>query len=133
VLSEEGSERKVKVLIAEDNPAVRRMIEKGLASRGYEVVAAPDGEKALELAREWRPDAVVLDWVMPGMTGIQVCSVLKSDPETAEIPVIMLTGKTSGLEIEIGFEHGADEYLTKPFDVGELELSLRRFVRREGG
>lgn len=118
----------VTVLVVEDNPAVRRFVEVRLAKSGYMVLGTADGREALDIVREERPDVVILDWIMPGMQGAEVCELLKTDPDTADIPVIMLTGKSTQRDIEMGFEHGADEYLTKPFDFDELEFVLRRFV-----
>ncbi|MEX0991295.1 MAG: response regulator [Actinomycetota bacterium] len=125
--------RAVTVLLAEDNITVRDLVERTLIRSGYEVLTTSDGREALELIKEKRPGIVILDWVMPGMQGSQVCALVKTDPETADIPVIMLTAKSAERDIEMGFEHGADEYLTKPFEIEELELMLRHFANRVGG
>lgn len=121
-----------KIVVAEDNPDVLGLVRMSLARCGYQVLTAGNGEDALELVRNSHPAAVVLDWIMPGMQGAQVCSALKTDPETASIPVIMLTGKAAQRDVEMGFDHGADEYITKPFEIEELTGILRSFVDPAG-
>ena len=104
------------------------MISAQLTRLGYEVETATNGQQALELIRRRRPAAAVLDWLMPVLQGVEVCSLLKDDPSTSSIPVVILTSKVSELDVEEGFRRGADEYITKPFDVAELEQVLQRLI-----
>lgn len=116
------------IVVADDNPDILHLVERRLSKRGYEVVTASDGLRALDLIRERHPDAVVLDWLMPEMQGPEVCSLLKEDHATEGIPVVLLTAKASESDVSTGFERGADEYLTKPFEIEELDQTLRRLL-----
>jgi DNA-binding response OmpR family regulator len=116
------------IVVADDNEDILRLLSARLAKRGYDVVTATDGLQALEAVRQHSPQAVVLDWVMPEVQGVEVCSRLKSDAETAAIPVVMLTARGAEKDVALGFTEGADEYLTKPFDIDELDLLLRRLI-----
>ncbi|MFN2389838.1 MAG: response regulator transcription factor [Actinomycetota bacterium] len=116
------------IVIADDNPDILRLVQLRLSKRGYEVMTAADGPSALELVRSHLPQAVVLDWLMPGMQGPGVCAQLKQDALTEAIPVVMLTAKASESDIVSGFERGADEYLTKPFEIEELDQILKRLL-----
>ena len=117
-----------RVVVAEDNDDLLRLVERRLGRRGYEILVARNGREALEMVRSQRPDVVVLDWVMPEMQGHHVCEAIKQDGELATIPVLMLTARASDADIAGAFEHGADDYLTKPFDVEELDLRLRQLL-----
>lgn len=121
-------EEKPLIVVADDNPDILKLVQKRLGKRGYEVATATDGRAALDLIRERHPDAVVLDWLMPEMQGPEVCSMLKEDAATESIPVVILTAKASESDITTGFERGADEYLTKPFEIEELDQTLRRLL-----
>ena len=104
-----------KVLIADDDAAVRAVVRATLVEDAYEIVEAADGEDALERAREHLPDLMLLDVMMPRRSGIDVCRALKSDPRTAGIIVVMLTGRSLEEERAAGLDLGADDYFTKPF------------------
>ena len=104
-----------KVLIADDDAAVRAVVRATLGEDAYEIVEAADGEDALERAREHLPDLMLLDVMMPRRSGIDVCRALKSDPRTAGIIVVMLTGRSLEEERAAGLDLGADDYFTKPF------------------
>ncbi|HJU65093.1 MAG TPA: response regulator, partial [Gemmatimonadaceae bacterium] len=123
------------VLCVDDNEDMRLMVREVLASAGHDVNLAPDGLSALASIQEREPDLLVLDLVMPGMSGIDVCRAVKRNPFTARIPVLMLTAQ-SDIDSKVqGFEAGADDYLPKPFDPRELRsrvVALLRLVRREG-
>lgn len=108
------------ILIADDEPSIRQLVAFTLRRRGYVIVEAEDGTTALELIRQQSPDLVVLDVMMPGLSGIAVTQQLTSDPITAEIPVILLSAKGQGIEIEEGLASGARLYLVKPFSPREL-------------
>lgn len=116
------------IVLADDNPDILKLVTARLGKRGYEIASAEDGQTALDLIRERRPAAAVLDWVMPRMSGEQVCAAVKGDDATASIPVILLTAQASEDHVMTGFSLGADEYLTKPFDIEELDDALRRLT-----
>ena len=123
------------VLCVDDNEDMRLMLREVLASAGHEVDLAPDGLSALESIQEREPDLLVLDLVMPGMSGIEVARAIKRNPFTARIPVLMLTARADIENKMAAFEAGADDYLAKPFDPRELRarvVALLRLVRREG-
>jgi DNA-binding response OmpR family regulator len=117
------------IVVADDNTDILLLISKRLVKRGYEVATAADGGSALAVVRERRPAAVVLDWVMPVLHGKEVCAELKADPATADIPVVFLTARAAEEDIARGYESGADEYLTKPFDIEVLDGALRRLIQ----
>lgn len=119
------------MLIADDDLVIRTLVEKKLVKAAYRVITASDGEQALELARSIRPDVVVLDWMMPGLGGPEVCRLLKESAETSSIPVLLLTSRAKEEDIRTAFELGADDYLTKPFDVAELDEAVRRLLPHE--
>lgn len=118
------------VVVADDDADVARAIEINLTLEGYEVHVASDGLQALELARTLRPDLVVLDVVMPGLDGIEVCATLRADPRTQSIPVIMLTAKSTRDDRVKGLTTGADDYVAKPFEAVELVARVRGMLRR---
>ena len=103
------------VLIADDEHNIRHILDFSLHAEGFDVLSAHTGEDALTLAREYAPDLIILDVMMPGKGGIETCRALKEDPKTAVIPVILLTARSSKADREAGQEAGADEYITKPF------------------
>lgn len=119
------------IVVADDDPDILNLVNKRLSKRGYEVLTATDGQQALELVRSHRPAAAILDWMMPVLQGNEVCSRLKSDSSTADIPVVLLTAKAADVDIEKGFRGGADDYITKPFDIRELHQTLQRLVHNE--
>jgi DNA-binding response OmpR family regulator len=108
------------VLVVDDDEDVRDLVTFKLQMAGYRTVTAADGCTALTLINEERPDLVVLDVEMPGMDGLSVCYRMHADPATAEIPVIMLSGMASETDIDLAFVSGAEEYLPKPVNTGEL-------------
>lgn len=116
------------IVVADDDRDILRLIERRLSRRGYEVVTARDGAAAVEAVRQRSPDAVVLDWMMPSMSGTQACRILKGDPASAGIPVVLLTAKAATVDLEEGLATGADAYLTKPFELSELDALLRRLI-----
>jgi DNA-binding response OmpR family regulator len=119
-----------KVLIVDDSALQRRVVGDTLREAGYQVDVASNGDEGLGLATAWQPDAVILDVVMPGMSGYQVCRALRQEEATAHVPVIMLTTK-GGIEAKVaGFEAGADDYLIKPVDTTELLVRLKVMLRR---
>jgi len=120
---------RVRVVVADDDPDILRLLLSRLRSRGYEPIAAADGDQALYAVRTLRPEAAIVDWIMPGVHGAAVCAQLKADVSTSHIPIVMLTSRSDEAAIEHAFACGADDYLTKPFDVDELDGVLRSLVR----
>ena len=113
------------ILVIEDEEHIRTILKYNLELDGFEVFLAEDGLTGLELAREKTPDLVLLDWMMPGLDGLQVLSELKHDDRTKDIPVFMLTAKSMMAEVGRALYEGADDYITKPFDVIELGQILK--------
>ena len=118
------------ILLVEDEPAQRDVIAYNLMAEGYGVAEAQDGEEALLLVAENPPDLVILDWMMPNLSGIEVCRRLKADPATRAIPVIMLSARLDVPDRVHGLETGADDYVGKPYSVAELMARIRANLRR---
>jgi CheY-like chemotaxis protein len=118
------------VLIVEDDPDQRRFLERMIAASGWRVATAPDGEAGLTAVREHRPDAIVLDVMMPRLNGFQTCRRLKSDPETRGIPVVVVTAKDQPTDEFWAREVGADAFLAKPVDLRNLLDLLQRLTER---
>jgi len=118
------------ILVVDDEDDVAEAIERTLQRVGHEVVVAHRGADALEIARRRKPDAVVLDIIMPGMSGIDVCRHMRANTELSAIPILFLTARGEISDKLRGFEAGADDYLTKPFDLLELELRVKALLRR---
>ena len=118
------------ILIVEDEPAQREMLGYNLESEGYRISTAINGEEALLLISEGAPDIIVLDWMLPNVSGIEVCRQVKARPETREIPVIMLSARSEEGDKVRGLEIGADDYVTKPYSVTELMARVRSQLRR---
>jgi two-component system phosphate regulon response regulator PhoB len=121
-----------RVLVADDDPVTRELIIYKLEAEGYDTVFAEDGTSALALAREQAPDIAVLDVHMPGMSGFDVCRMLRADPGVARIPVIMLTASVQEADISTGFDSGADDYVPKPFSPRELVSRIQAVLARAG-
>ncbi|MCS6951033.1 MAG: response regulator [bacterium] len=122
-------ERKYKILAVDDEPHIRRLVQVNLERHGYEVVTASDGKDALEKVATEKPDLVVLDVMMPYMDGFEVLQTLRKNPETRELPVIMLTAKAQDADVFRGWQSGADLYLTKPFNPMELISFVKRIFK----
>jgi two-component system phosphate regulon response regulator PhoB len=118
------------VLVVEDEPAQREVLAYNIRAEGYQVITAEAGDEALDLVRETPPDVIVLDWMLPHVSGIEVCRQLKMSGETARIPVIMLSARSEETDKVRGLETGADDYVTKPYSVAELLARLRTQLRR---
>ena len=119
-----------KILVADDEEDVLALVTNSLKSAGYSTLNADDGPSALASAREHMPALIVLDLMLPGMSGLEVCKALKSDSGTKHIPIIMLTAKSDEVDRILGFELGADDYMTKPFSPRELALRVQSVLRR---
>lgn len=120
-----------KVLVVDDDRVIQQLLEVNLELEGYEVLTAGDGEQALVRVKEFSPDVVILDIMMPKLDGIEVCRRLKADPSTADLPVIFLSAKAQDLDRRRGYELGVAAYLTKPFDPQELIETVERVLAGE--
>ena len=120
-----------RVLIVEDEAAVQVTLKARLEAIGYETLSACDGDEGLRLAREEKPDLIILDVMLPKMDGLGVCRLLKSDQRYRHIPVLVLSGRASDPDRERGLNTGADAYMTKPFDSIELVGTVRRLLKEK--
>ena len=118
------------VLIVEDESAQREVLKYNLAAEGFDVVMAENGDEALLLVQEEQPDLIVLDWMLPNVSGIEVCRRVKADPATRPIPIVMLSARGDEVDRVRGLETGADDYVVKPYSVVELMARLRTQLRR---
>jgi DNA-binding response OmpR family regulator len=118
------------ILVVDDEPTLRETLGEALAADGYEVVTAADGREALLRFRERQPDLVVLDLMLPLLSGIEVCRIIRAE---SDVPVLMLTARSSELDKVVGLELGADDYVTKPFSLRELSARIRALLRRLDG
>jgi CheY-like chemotaxis protein len=121
-----------KILVVDDNEDVTRITTKVLSSRGYDVLAASSGVRALELARREHPDCILLDVMMPEMSGLDVLGELKKSPDTARIPVILITARIRDEDVLEGYKEGADYYITKPFSTDQLIYGVRLVLGQAG-
>jgi len=117
-----------RILVADDDPLSIKLLNFRLRSVGHEVISAVDGGEALEIATREKPDLVLLDIMMPVINGFQVLRKLKSQEETKNIPVIMLTSKVQEKDVVFGLEAGAEDYITKPFSFAELNARVNRVL-----
>ncbi len=120
--------RKQRILLIEDEVGLRETLKLNLKEQGYKVITASDGHEGLAKARSKSPDLIILDLMLPGMDGLSLMRALRL--EEIEVPVLMLTARTSEMDKIIGLESGADDYLTKPFSLGELMARIRALLRR---
>src|SRR6201982_773588 len=123
-----GSGRKI--LIIEDESDVGDFLEMGLHKAGFKTTTAADGATGLQKARDNRPDFIILDLMLPKMSGLKVCRILKGDTATAHTPILMLTAKAEEIDRIVGLEFGADDYVTKPFTPREVVLRIRPILGR---
>ena len=121
-----------KILVVEDHKDTRELLKYNLNAAGFDVTTAEDGQSGLDLAAAFRPDIILLDLMMPGMDGLEVCRRLKGEADLARIPVIMLTAKGEEIDKIVGLELGADDYVVKPFSPRELVLRIKAVLRRYG-
>jgi two-component system response regulator RpaA len=121
-----------KILVVDDDQAIAELIKVNLDLLGHQVTTANDGIKGLALAQQMRPDLIVLDVMMPDLDGFTVCQRLRQNKETNTIPILMLTALGMTKDKVKGFDSGADDYLTKPFEIPELQVRVRALLRRAG-
>ncbi len=119
-----------KIVVVEDEPDIREVIEYNLKREGYRIIAACDGEEAIRTVVEQAPQLVLLDLMLPGLDGIEVCRRLKADPLTSSVPIIMVTAKGEEADIVLGLGMGADDYVCKPFGPKELVARVKAVLRR---
>lgn len=118
------------ILVVEDEPAIQELIAASLQLAGHQVLRADDAEAACALVREAIPDAILLDWMLPGMSGVQLARRLRADERTRDVPIILLTARSEESDKVAGLEAGADDYVTKPFSPRELMARIKAVLRR---
>jgi two-component system, OmpR family, alkaline phosphatase synthesis response regulator PhoP len=122
-----------RILVAEDNAQGAELLEAYLADTGYEVNTAADGDSTLRLVREWKPDLVLLDIMLPRISGFEICKRLKTDPATHNVAVIMVTALDQPSDVEKAVEAGTNDFLTKPINKSELLLRIRAMLAHRHG
>lgn len=123
------SETAYRILVVDDEPDLLVLLEEHLTQEGYAVITATTGMQAISIARAEQPDLILLDVMMPGVSGFDVCNILQDFPETASIPVIFLTAVAETKRKVMGLNLGADDYITKPFDLHELAARVKAALR----
>jgi len=118
------------ILVVDDEKNIRELVKFNLESRGYKVIEAADGEEALKLVKTSEPALIILDLMLPKVEGLEVCRILKGNPSTKKLPIIMLTALGDEIDKIVGLELGADDYITKPFSPRELVARVRAVIRR---
>lgn len=118
------------ILVVDDEKDIVDLVAYNLEKEGFTVIRAYDGEKALEIAKQKKPNLVLLDLMLPGINGLDICRIIRNNPEIAAMPIIMLTAKGEDLDKVVGLEMGADDYITKPFSVREMIARVRTVLRR---
>lgn len=118
------------ILVIDDEKDLTELVRYNLEKEGFDVIGTPDGESGLEVAHAHRPDLVLLDLMLPGMDGLEVCRRLRAESRTSRVPVIMLTARASEADRVVGLEFGADDYLVKPFSPRELAARIKAVLRR---
>ena len=121
---------KHKILIVEDEKDIRNLVIYALEAKGYETISTDDGEKALKMLKENKPDLVILDWMLPSVSGLEICRNIRRDEIIKNIPIIMLTAKITENDKILGLDSGADDYITKPFSTAELGSRVKALLRR---
>jgi two-component system alkaline phosphatase synthesis response regulator PhoP len=119
-----------KILVVEDEPDIRKLVQYNLTQERFRVLEAEDGEQALKIVQRDKPHLLILDLMLPGLSGIELCRILRDRSETARLPILMLTAKAGEADRVLGLEMGADDYLTKPFSPRELVARVRAILRR---
>ena len=119
-----------KILVIEDEPDIRKLVQYNLTQEHFNVVEAEDGEQALSLLQREKPNLVILDLMLPGLSGMELCKILRQRSDTSRLPILMLTAKAGEADRIVGLEMGADDYLAKPFSPREMVARVRAILRR---
>lgn len=119
-----------RILLVEDEESIRELVRFNLEKEGFVVMETDDGEKAFELLKKEGADLAILDWMIPGMTGLELCRLIRRDPDWKTLPIIMLTAREDEIDKIVGLEVGADDYVTKPFSPRELMSRVKAVLRR---
>jgi DNA-binding response OmpR family regulator len=128
LLSDPVSNRVPVLLVADDDEDILTLVQLRLSRSGFEVIVARDGEEALRMAQERHPDLAVLDWMMPKASGLEVLRAIRANPETADIPVVLLTARASEADVQEGLDAGAVDYIAKPFSPQELATRVQTIL-----
>lgn len=129
-MEDQGRNSSLRILIVDDEKDLVDLLSYNLEKEGYAVLRAYDGEEALKILRSRKPDLILLDLMLPGIQGMEICKIVRKTPETAGLPIIMLTARGEEVDRIVGLEMGADDYVTKPFSVRELLARVRAVLRR---
>jgi two-component system alkaline phosphatase synthesis response regulator PhoP len=119
-----------RILIIEDDPATSRLIDYSLRHEGYQVLRASNGLEGIRKVREEKPDLLILDVMLPGMDGYEICHSLRSHPDTASLPILMFSAKAQGIDKDTGLKVGADDYLAKPADPAEIVKRVENLLAK---
>ena len=122
---------KAKILVVDDEPDLLELVDTNLTAAGFSVLMAASGKEALRLARAQQPQLILLDVMLPEVDGLEVCKMLRLDPATRSIPIVMLTARATEIDRVLGLELGADDYVTKPFSMRELVLRVKKLLHRQ--
>jgi two-component system phosphate regulon response regulator PhoB len=122
---------KPNILVVDDEPDLLELIDTNLTGAGFSVTSAANGREALKQARALKPHLIILDIMLPEMDGLEVCKMLRRDPATRSVPIVILTARASEIDRVLGLELGADDYITKPFSVRELVLRVKKLLSRQ--
>ncbi len=122
---------KTKILVVDDEPDLLELMDTNLSAAGFDVLMAASGHEALKKAREQQPGLILLDVMLPELDGLEVCKMLRHDPATRSIPIVMLTARAAEVDRVLGLELGADDYVTKPFSMRELVLRVKKLLARQ--
>ena len=116
------------ILVVDDDPVILKLLEVNFEMEGFTVLVAHDGEEGIEVARRDRPEVIVSDIMMPKRSGLELVSELKGDPDTSDIPIILLSAKAQNADVRVGLDSGADDYVTKPFEPLDLVDRVNRLL-----
>lgn len=119
-----------KILVVEDEPDIRKLVQYNLAQERFKVLEAEDGEQALKILQREKPNLIILDLMLPGLSGLEICRILRERPDTSHLPILILTAKAGEADKVVGLEMGADDYLAKPFSPREMVARVRAILRR---
>jgi DNA-binding response OmpR family regulator len=122
---------KTNILVVDDEPDLLELIETNFSAAGFNILSAANGREALHQAKALKPKLILLDVMLPELDGLEVCKLLRRDPATRSIPIVMLTARAAEIDRVLGLELGADDYVTKPFSVRELVLRVKKLIQRQ--